>query len=1447
MKIFKKLKKKLGVLAILGLLFQTAMPIYQNIAFAQEQESIEQEQVNENADVHKDADPTVEPTGQGDSEVPVNEAEESEEKDSEAAENTEKEKSDSDLAAEEKKKIKSTEIKAEKAEAAPTADPVDLGNIFTFDSLTKNEEEIVNGAVVDVSDGDSIELKYSWNTEGMDVKSGDFAETDIPDAFKFTRDMDGDVTLSSGEKVGTFTIIDNKLRFEFDEGKETHGQVSNGTFTFRADFNLEKFEKDVVEEIIFEGKEDKSLTVIGKPSKEIKSINKEGIPDADKDAKEITWTVDIANPSEEAITNASFTDVIPEGLELNENSIKVNDLTVGLDGKLTQGDNFTVNPAIDGQNLDIPFDKIDPYKGYRVEYTTTITDNSITQFTNEANLVDGETKLPAKSTVNIERSDYVEKYGSELDNGNVEWTIDVNKAGGSIDEAIIEDDLPAGLNIESIEIFNLIQDGDNWNESESDKDADKFPINLGKITSDDAYRIKVESSIDYSKVNDGNYEQATKFINEATLKDGETELDKDDASVNIVRAAILSKKGSDVEIDHDEGKKLDWKVTVNEANHKIDNAVVTDTLPAGLTIDKSDIVVKKGDEGVTDNVTITVPDNDGENPTEVTINLGEITEEYTITYSTKVTDFSKDDFTNDATLGGTGIGPGDSTDSDKTEVKGNYYNKKSTARDADKQIISWENEVNPYREAITELVITDTFPKKGLFLLEDSVKIKIGDDELEETDFTLSSDSSYKEGFKIEFDDSVFPIEEKMKIKYDTSYNLKDVDPNEANNKNIYYNEVNFTGKTVNDTEIDEDREDTVKVGETTVNSGKKLGKLVSLDEDGNQVDGWHSGNERKLEWEVYTNYLEQDLGEDITVEDVLGYNGEVDIDNLEVKKYTVNKKGETTLGDAIDASEYDAEATDDGFTLNFNEAVSERYAIVFTTNVPEISKGVYENTATTKVGDEEYPYTGSIDFDKSEKNLSKKAIGIEGNEVFTDDEINWEIKINEDLSIIQEDVKVVDTISAGMEYKNDSLEIFKLEGTDEVKVDSSAYDLDVRHKDDGKTELRVDFKDTISSTYVLKYTTVVTETDGEVNNEVNFTGKNFKTTSVESEKLSAEQFSSTSGDKTRGKIVVEKVDNNDENIKLSGAGFKLHYLFNDEKRYIETEDGEDIHYTDNNGILEFLGLQTKRTYFLEEISAPEGYEILNDEVIEIDDLEALSVTPKGHIETIGNGKLIEVSGNKTWKDENKDQRPDSITVELSADGEFIDDQEISPDEEGNWNYKFTGLAKYDAEGNEINYTIEELDVEGYEATVTGHNIENVREAKTSVAGHKIWKDEEPTDRPDSIEVSLTREVKGEADNDFSKTQTVKPDNQGNWVYEFAELDEFDENGVAYTYIIEEDTVPKGYESSVEGHDITNVRIGETEVEGTKRWKDDKVDDRPNSVTVNLLRNNVVIDSKDIT
>jgi len=87
---------------------------------------------------------------------------------------------------------------------------------------------------------------------------------------------------------------------------------------------------------------------------------------------------------------------------------------------------------------------------------------------------------------------------------------------------------------------------------------------------------------------------------------------------------------------------------------------------------------------------------------------------------------------------------------------------------------------------------------------------------------------------------------------------------------------------------------------------------------------------------------------------------------------------------------------------------------------------------------------------------------------------------------------------------------------------------------------------------------------------------------------------------------------------------------------------------------------------------------------------------------TVTNTKTVLVKVKKTWKDMcNEDGiRPESITVTLYANGTAVDTAEVKADDA--WRYSFGELPKYDADGNEITYTISEAAVEGYNSEVTG-------------------------------------------------------------------------------------------------------------------------------------------------
>ena len=97
--------------------------------------------------------------------------------------------------------------------------------------------------------------------------------------------------------------------------------------------------------------------------------------------------------------------------------------------------------------------------------------------------------------------------------------------------------------------------------------------------------------------------------------------------------------------------------------------------------------------------------------------------------------------------------------------------------------------------------------------------------------------------------------------------------------------------------------------------------------------------------------------------------------------------------------------------------------------------------------------------------------------------------------------------------------------------------------------------------------------------------------------------------------------------------------------------------------------------------------------------------------------ELIDIDVTKVWDDEDdKDQiRPESITVKLLADGEEIDSVKITEAEE--WKHTFTELPKYkEGEvGVEIEYTVEEEEIEGYATKIDG----DVEKGFTITNSHK--------------------------------------------------------------------------------------------------------------------------------
>ena len=134
---------------------------------------------------------------------------------------------------------------------------------------------------------------------------------------------------------------------------------------------------------------------------------------------------------------------------------------------------------------------------------------------------------------------------------------------------------------------------------------------------------------------------------------------------------------------------------------------------------------------------------------------------------------------------------------------------------------------------------------------------------------------------------------------------------------------------------------------------------------------------------------------------------------------------------------------------------------------------------------------------------------------------------------------------------------------------------------------------------------------------------------------------------------------------------------------------------------------------------------------------------------------------------------------------------------------------------------------------------------KTSISGQKTWNDNDNQDgkRPSKITVNLL------ANGVKVASKEVKPDATGNWTYHFDNLDVVDDAGNVIAYTVSEEPVA-GYETTVEGTNITNNRIPDmTEVVVKKVWDDKENKDglRPSKITVRLLADGQEVAVKEIT
>ena len=207
---------------------------------------------------------------------------------------------------------------------------------------------------------------------------------------------------------------------------------------------------------------------------------------------------------------------------------------------------------------------------------------------------------------------------------------------------------------------------------------------------------------------------------------------------------------------------------------------------------------------------------------------------------------------------------------------------------------------------------------------------------------------------------------------------------------------------------------------------------------------------------------------------------------------------------------------------------------------------------------------------------------------------------------------------------------------------------------------------------------------------------------------------------------------------------------------------------------------------------------------------------------SIANIATTSIAGRKIWVDNSNAYglRPESLTLKLYRSTGKGTEEQVSEEPKwtdhtgNNWDYCYENLPATDQKGDAYTYRVEEIVPDGYQAATSsnakgGVDFTNTLSRRINISGTKTWRDGSSASRPEKIELILERQTDG---NDgwsrINRTPQWSGQETDVWTYTFSDLEEFNSQGLRYTYRVREAKVPEGYDVYYSGNDIENVRKG---------------------------------------
>ncbi|WP_165820871.1 Cna B-type domain-containing protein [Pueribacillus theae] len=1391
-----------------------------------------------------------------------------------------------------------------------TAIAKELGQSILTNVKLKDE----NGSIIDagknhnhLSNLDSVvNVNYDWTLTGLEVNGGDTYSFKLPAQLKVQKKQQGKITSSDNIEVGTFNVAaDGTVTVTFNEEVKNHAG-SGGKLTIAAAFNKEiiggnekisipfnlkeqkkvinvSFEVDSKQESEKIQKEDeKNQNVEAEEKKdekvadekdEVIAETEEAAKDEDKDIEdndeenltvetqdkekvESDSDIQVLNDEEQREPKLIEENIIKNGTLVLEKSdgtfVKENDT-------LTPGDKFQLkfdwelpenHEYIAGDTFELQLPEqlkiyneitgeLSEFGSYKVTEDGKVTftfNESIKNHSfvhgyfhvetelNEEKLTSTEDVLEFKVNDEVVEKiavNYKPKGGQAIAksgkpaNGNnfnadeIEWTVIVNTTRESLTKAIIEDEILAGqeLIIDSIELKEaevnlqgvIIKEKDVVDVGDGNKStAEKLLLELGDTNK--AYKLTFKTKV---KEEEKDKEGVTVYKNTARLTSDNKDGAQAGASVSITRPESLVKT-SNAFNKGDRSVEWEVKANFNEKNLKKGDTVTdefTFTVGKEQYNDKFEVVdieilqVDAFDENGNATKTSDASRIFGYHieGNKVTYTLKENTNKaFIFKYKTKlkegeyITHDGK--ITNKVTLDG----------ETKTSSQGVYQQvgkKEHAAINYETKTIDWKITINADKQDLRNFKLKDDFSGSGQKLVNGSIKI-----EPEAANAKININEN-DEGFEIDFGN----ITRDYTITYQTTF---DYDFGSEDKKPNFVNKVKLSYETSDGTEYGLDLEDKVDPNTQTKSNGAKKGEP-------NQQT-------KEITWSVDINYNKLKL-DNARFEDKIADNQSLVEGSVKVYETTIKSDGGVNVGDEVtDQFKNTTTIDNDKITIDFGE-INKSYRIEFKTVDKDgiYNRGEkYENTAQfIPRKDETHNLNAHVQLPHQGEFLGKK--GAHNKEDWT---IDWQIVVNKSKSKLTDIIVADDLGDEKLQLLlEDTIKVTK-EGSNETLAADEDYELEV-NGNGFKLKFINEFKETNEtfivsySSYILAQETVDLKNLANVSSNSEIVGQTEKVDTIH-------VGISTGGggaEGVTGDLHLKKFEAG-SNKPLENVAFVLKTKIGNKE--ITVREGT----TDSEGKLYWPGLKYGK-YTLEE-TVPEGY--LAETPLEIELVR--DQMPDGV-------KTVEIK-NKRQEGTAKIIKQDAVTKEKLANATFkITNLETNQDFTLTTNEQ--GIAEADVPFGE--YSVKEIKApKGYknakelknikieigkttEITIDNHAVVNV-------SGEKTWIDGNETNRPESITVQLL--------NGDTVIQEKEVTSNDNWKYTFTDLPKYDESGKEINYTIKEVPV-NGYITNIDGVNLINIE--KTKLDGEKTWKDGNSEERPKSITVQVLDGDTVAAEKEVT